>query len=76
MSDQKNASFLHYLRTFFKECDSCENGYGTPRKKRNSDETQTRLPLDNSSTATTMITDDDEQLSHHSNKRRCINGQY
>jgi hypothetical protein len=74
MSDQKNASFLHYLRTFFKECDSCENGCGTPMKKRGSDETS----LDNNDSATSpMIADNNvQQLSHHSNKRRCINDQY
>lgn len=73
MSDQKNASFLHYLRTFFKECDSCENDYGTPIKKRSSDETS----LENNSATSAMIADDYvQQSSHQSNKRRCINDQY
>lgn len=75
MADQKNASFLYYLRSFFKQGDSnCENGYGTPRNKRKGEEElQDGSDLGDNS-PNMMITNDDDDNGDalsHSNKRRC-----
>ena len=80
MTDQKNASFLYYLRSFFKQGDSCENGCGTPMNKRKgtkddsdfrNDSSETHS-FDNNTTTPTMVVDDDDDdgLSRSSKRRR------
>eukprot|EP00533_Pseudo-nitzschia_delicatissima_P013082 CAMPEP_0197282328 /NCGR_PEP_ID=MMETSP1432-20130617/23995_1 /TAXON_ID=44447 /ORGANISM="Pseudo-nitzschia delicatissima, Strain UNC1205" /LENGTH=73 /DNA_ID=CAMNT_0042749245 /DNA_START=79 /DNA_END=300 /DNA_ORIENTATION=- len=69
MADQKNASFLYYLRSFLKQGDSCENDCGTPVNKRKDIEDISSSSFDNDM-ASSMMADDDVVLSQSSKRRR------
>jgi hypothetical protein len=79
MADQKNATFLHYLRSFLKQGDNnCENGCGRPRIKRKGIEGLNDggdpSPMSSEVQPCTSWDNTDEPLSD-SNKRRCRDGQ-
>ncbi len=69
MADQKNASFLYYLRSFLKQGDSCDNGCGTPVNKRKDTEDISVSSFDNDM-ALSMMVEDDVVLSQSSKRRR------